>query len=220
MGAFVHGRFVLRLPPDGPGAVVALLPDQMTWKLNFKARLAGALTFLAGTAHAQTAPTVEAPAQQYLAHISIQAVPFTELVVVPQGAPPGSAAVARCMEYCDFWASPGKYTVYSRNHTTGVRKELSLRVKQSSRFVLHIGDDEDRQAGLVLGVSGSTRTRRRPGDGRFGGALGVPRHGSRRPGPARVGGDRYPHRLVDVLQQSHALEADRGRVKSAARTAP
>ncbi|MEI9941860.1 MAG: hypothetical protein WDO69_31995 [Pseudomonadota bacterium] len=109
---------------------------------------------LAGTAHAQ-APPPEWNPPQYLAHISIQAAPSTELEVVPSGGGTGSAAVAHCTEYCDFWALPGKYTLYSRDHSTGERKDLSLHIKQSSRFELEAGDDDARTTGLVLGIGGS-----------------------------------------------------------------
>lgn|GEM_PF-1327621 len=108
---------------------------------------------LAGQAHAQAAPAGY-PAQ-YLAHISIQAAPGTELEVAPVGDAAGSPAVARCTEYCDFWALPGRYTLYSRDHNSGVRKDLTLRIKQSSRFELQAGDDSARDAGLGLGIGGS-----------------------------------------------------------------
>src|SRR6187551_2466929 len=112
-------------------------------------------TFIfAGTAHAQVAPP-EAVPQQYLAHVSIQAAPSTQLEIVPAEGWPGAGAVAQCTEYCDFWALPGKYTLYAHDHTTGERKHLSLRVKQSSRFELEAGDDSARSSGLVLGIAGS-----------------------------------------------------------------
>lgn len=64
-------------------------------------------------------------------------------------------AVARCTEYCEFWAFPGRYTLYTRNHSNGERKDLSLRIKQSSRFRFEAGDDDARAAGLALGIGGS-----------------------------------------------------------------
>jgi hypothetical protein len=126
--------------------------------MNAKAGWACALStlMLAGRAHAQ-APPAWYP-QQYLAHISIQAAPLTDLEVVPADASADSAAlpvVARCTQYCDFWALPGKYTLYMRDHSSGERKDLSLRVKQSSRFQLEAGDDDARATGLVLGIGGS-----------------------------------------------------------------
>ena len=128
-------------------------------KLKSRAGWAAALStfMLAGTAHAQAAPPAWYPqqySQQSLAHISIQAAPSTELEVVPAGGEAASA-VARCKEYCDFWALPGKYTLYARDHSSGERKDLSLRIKQSSRFELDPGDDDARSVGLVLGVGGS-----------------------------------------------------------------
>ncbi|HEY3254593.1 MAG TPA: hypothetical protein VGJ91_11615, partial [Polyangiaceae bacterium] len=105
--------------------------------------LAGAcalsIFIVAGTAHAQAAPPPWYP-QQYLAHISIQAAPATELEVVPSGDLAGSPPVARCTEYCDFWALPGKYTLYAHDHSSGEHKDLPLRIKQSSRFELEFGD--------------------------------------------------------------------------------
>ena len=115
-----------------------------------------ATLLLGGTAHAQAAPGWYP--QQYPAHVSIQAAPHTELEVVPAGAPAGSAPVARCSEYCDFWTLPGKYTLYTLDHSTGQRKDLSLRIKQSSRFVYQAGDDDARATGLALGIGGSVAT--------------------------------------------------------------
>src|SRR4051812_22394707 len=103
----------------------------------------------AGTAHAQTAPPEGVP-QPYLAHISIHAAPSTQLEIVPADGWPGTEAVAHCTEYCDFWALPGRYTLYARDHTTGERKNLSLHIKQSSRFEFQSGDDTARSSGLVL----------------------------------------------------------------------
>jgi hypothetical protein len=138
------------------GSAVAMI-RLMTWKMNLKPAWACALSsfILAETAHAQSPPGWVP--QQYLVHISIQAAPSTELEVVPSGgsAEAGSPAVARCTAYCDFWALPGRYTLYLRDHSTGVRKDLGLRIKQSSRFELQAGDDDARSAGLALGIAGS-----------------------------------------------------------------
>jgi len=109
---------------------------------------------LAGAARAQ-APAPGWYPQQYAAHVSIQAAPSTELEVVPAGAPAGSAAVARCIAYCEFWALPGKYTLYSRDDDTGKRKQLSLRIKQSSRYFFEPGDDDARSLGFGLAIGGS-----------------------------------------------------------------
>jgi hypothetical protein len=128
----------------------------MTTKTNCMPSWACALsTFvLAGTADAQVAAPGWYP-QQYPAHISVQAAPSTQLEVVPVGAPVGTPAVAQCTGYCDFWAWPGKYTLYARDPSTGQRKELSLRFKSSSRFTLEPGDDQASTAGLALGIAGS-----------------------------------------------------------------
>ena len=112
------------------------------------------LLMRAGTAHAQAAPPLWYP-QQYPAHVSIQAAPSTELEVVAADAPAGSAAVARCTEYCDFWAWPGRYTLYSVDHISKQRKQLSLRVKHSARYSFQAGDDDARTTGLALGIGGS-----------------------------------------------------------------
>jgi hypothetical protein len=50
---------------------------------------------------------------------------------------------------------PGRYTLYARNHSTGEHKDLSLRIKRSSRFELETGDDAASSVGLVLGIGGS-----------------------------------------------------------------
>jgi hypothetical protein len=109
---------------------------------------------LVGTARAQTAAQQGYP-PPYLAHVSILAAPSTELEVVPNSAARGSPPVARCTEYCDFWTPPGKYTVHARDPISGERKELSLRVKQSSRFELDPGDDEARATGFAVAMGGS-----------------------------------------------------------------
>ena len=109
---------------------------------------------VAETAHAQAPPTLWYPPPN-LAHISIQAAPATELEVTPAGASGGSAAVARCKQYCDFWAPLGRYTVHARDPGTGDRKELPLRIKKSSRFELEAGDDSTSTAGMFLGIAGA-----------------------------------------------------------------
>jgi len=107
---------------------------------------------LAGTARAQSAPAWYP--QPTPVHLSIQAPPFTELEIVPADAP-GSPAVARCSEYCDFWAWPGKYTLYSRDNTSKERRELPMRVKQSGRYVFEAGDADARATGLAVGIAGT-----------------------------------------------------------------
>jgi hypothetical protein len=124
--------------------------------MNSKLAFAFAIsTFaLAGAAQAQPPAPQWYPAP-YLAHVSIQAPPSTELEVVPAGAAEGSPAVARCTEYCDFWALPGRYTLYTRGHGDDESKQLSLRIKQSSRFLLDPGDEEGRTTGLAVATVGS-----------------------------------------------------------------
>ncbi len=106
---------------------------------------------LAANAHAQTPPPGWYP-PSYLAHVSIHAAPSAELSVRPAN---GSPAVTHCTGYCDFWTLPGRYTLYSVDHTTGQRKDFSLRIKQSSRYEFETGDDSARTAGLAVGIGGS-----------------------------------------------------------------
>ena len=124
--------------------------------MNFKLAYACAVSTLlaAGRAHAQAPAPVWYPPQG-LAHISVQAKPSTELEVVPAGEPAGSAAIARCKEYCDFWALPGRYTLYAKNHGDEEPRRLSLRIKKSSRYTLDAGDEKTATEGLVLGIAGS-----------------------------------------------------------------
>jgi len=137
------------------------MPSKTTTMQSWACALSTLIVAGAARAQAQApAPEAQAPAsawypQQYAAHVSIQAAPATELEVVPAGAPPGSAAVARCSEYCEFWAWPGKYTLYSRDNNTGTRRELPLRIKQSSRYFFEPGDDDARSLGLGLAIGGS-----------------------------------------------------------------
>jgi len=124
--------------------------------MNFKPAWAFALsTFIAaGTARAQATPPAWYP-PQYLAHVSIVAGPATELEVVPTGGSADSPPLARCTEYCDFWALPGKYTLYARDHSGAQAQALPLRIKQSARFEFERGDDDARTTGLAVGVVGS-----------------------------------------------------------------
>ncbi|HKO52779.1 MAG TPA: hypothetical protein VJV79_33960 [Polyangiaceae bacterium] len=110
----------------------------MTPKRNTQPIGACALStlILAGTARAQSAPA-QLP-QSDLAHISIHAAPSTALEIVPASGWTGAVPVARCTDSCDFWALPGRYTLYARDHTTGKRQELPFRVEQSARFQLHV----------------------------------------------------------------------------------
>ncbi|HET7545527.1 MAG TPA: hypothetical protein VFK05_36920 [Polyangiaceae bacterium] len=113
----------------------------------------------AAQAPAAQAAAVQAPAyaylQQYLAHVSVQAPPGTELEVVPTGDREASPVIARCKEYCDFWALPGKYTLYAHVHGEDEPKRMSLRIKQSSRFTFDPGDEEGRTTGLAVASVGT-----------------------------------------------------------------
>jgi hypothetical protein len=74
------------------------------------------------------------------------------LRLVPAGS---KEAVADCVGICDFSALPGRYTLYTHDASTGADHELSLRIRRSSRFQLQQGDDGLRDAGLVVGITGS-----------------------------------------------------------------
>lgn len=122
----------------------------------FSSSLCGLLASVV-TLSAEAQTPAQAPAwypEPYPAHVSIQAAPSTQLEVVAAGAPIGSPAITRCTEYCDFWALPGKYTLYARDYT-GQLHDLPLRIKQSSRYVFEPGDDDARMTGLGLGIGGS-----------------------------------------------------------------
>jgi hypothetical protein len=66
----------------------------------------------------------------------------------------GGHTIADCRGRCDFFAAPGRYTVYTQSPETGVHHELGLRVSRSSRFELQEGDATARYAGLTLGIAG------------------------------------------------------------------
>ena len=36
------------------------------------------------------------------------------------------APVAQSENYCDFWALPGRYTLYTRDHETGAQQQLGF----------------------------------------------------------------------------------------------
>jgi hypothetical protein len=109
-----------------------------------------AIVCAAGSAHAQTSRDFYGSES---AHVSIDAGDKpASLQIVPVGE---SEPVAACENYCDFWALPGRYTLYTRDHDTGVRHELGLRVKRSVRYSLQQGDDGARDAGLAVGITGS-----------------------------------------------------------------
>jgi hypothetical protein len=122
--------------------------------MNFVSGWGCALSTLILTGNAQAQATALS-ANPYLAHVSIQAVPTTELAIVPNSEPTGSTVVARCTEYCEFWTLPGKYTVHARDRISGTSKKLSLRIKQSSRFELDPGDDEASDTGFALAMGAS-----------------------------------------------------------------
>ena len=65
-----------------------------------------------------------------------------------------SLPVAQCTGECTFWTLPGRYTVYSHDHSTGARHELFLRVKGFSQYQLIQGNDTVHGVGVCLEVVG------------------------------------------------------------------
>jgi hypothetical protein len=74
-----------------------------------------------------------------------------ELQLVPVGE---SAPVAQCSNYCDFWALPGRYTLYLKDPATGEQHDVGLRIRDSARYAVDPGDDTARNVGLGLGIAG------------------------------------------------------------------
>lgn len=110
------------------------------------------LLFGALDAHAQSAFAGDYGAP-YGAHVSISAGKRAlSLRIAPQGE---AKPIEECENYCDFWALPGRYTLYTFDHASGERRELDFRVKQSARYTLQMGDDTARDVGLAVGISGA-----------------------------------------------------------------
>jgi len=106
----------------------------------------GGIIFGAATARAQSL-------DPYGAHVSIGAGNrAASLQIVPEG---GAGPVAECDNYCDFWALPGRYTLYTRDHGSGEEHTLRFRIKRSARYTLQQGDDSARDVGLTVGIAGS-----------------------------------------------------------------
>lgn len=103
-------------------------------------------------AHAQSA-FAGAEGEPYGAHVSISAGERAlSLRIAAQGE---ARPIEECENYCDFWALPGSYTLYTYDHASGERRELAFRVKRSARYTLQIGDDTARDVGLAVGISGA-----------------------------------------------------------------
>jgi hypothetical protein len=104
------------------------------------------------TAHAQSAER-SSDDTPFGAHVSISAgKPGEALQIVPDG---DEKPVAECDNYCDFWALPGRYTLYTSGNGDGEKHTLHFRIKRSARYTLREGDDSARDAGLTLGIAGS-----------------------------------------------------------------
>jgi hypothetical protein len=110
------------------------------------------LFFRAFDAHAQQALAADY-GEPYGAHVSISAGerPLS-LRIVAQGE---TKPLEECENYCDFWALPGRYTLYTFDHVSGERRTLDFRVKRSARYSLQMGDNSARDAGLAVGITGS-----------------------------------------------------------------
>lgn len=102
-----------------------------------------------GVGHAQSEPYFAEPPRAY---VSIRSKSATDLRVVPTGS---NDAVAECFRRCDFWALPGRYTLYTRDHDSGAQHELGLKVNGWRSYELQQGNDSARGLGLALGVGGA-----------------------------------------------------------------
>jgi hypothetical protein len=65
-----------------------------------------------------------------------------------------SPPVAQCTGDCSFWTLPGRYTVYTHDHTSDARHELNLRVKGFAQYRLNQGNDTVHGLGVGLEVVG------------------------------------------------------------------
>ena len=112
----------------------------------------GGILFGAATARAQSAEAYGDSAA-YGAHVSIGAGNrAASLQIVPEGS---ASPVAECDNYCDFWALPGRYTLYTRDHGSGAAHTLRFRIKRSARYTLQEGDESARDVGLTVGIGGA-----------------------------------------------------------------
>jgi hypothetical protein len=106
--------------------------------------------FATGVAQARHRENILDP--QTPRHVSISSAEHKlELQLVPVGE---STPVVECSNYCDFWALPGRYTLYLKDPATGEQHDVGLRIRDSARYAVDPGDDTARNVGLGLGIAG------------------------------------------------------------------
>ena len=85
------------------------------------------------------------------AQVTIHSAPDVELQIVGRAA----KRLAKCRGECAFWALPGRYTVYTLDHSTGDQHELTLRVTGFAEYQLNQGNDTLHDLGVGLGYAGA-----------------------------------------------------------------
>lgn len=83
--------------------------------------------------------------------VTIQASEMLEYSVVPRGA---LTPIAVCKQSCEFWALPGRYTLYASELGQVARSEFSFRIKRSMHLVLDKGNPKASSVGLTVGAAG------------------------------------------------------------------
>ncbi|HWZ87825.1 MAG TPA: hypothetical protein VNW92_03215, partial [Polyangiaceae bacterium] len=63
--------------------------------------------------------------------------------------------IAECDDDCAFWAWPGTYRVRLTQTEREPETSVRLRIRRSGNYELVVGDSTVRDAGLLLGVTGS-----------------------------------------------------------------
>lgn len=63
--------------------------------------------------------------------------------------------LAICRRDCQFWALPGRYTVYTLDHTTGATHELNLRLNRFAEYHLVQGNTTVHALGVGLEIGGA-----------------------------------------------------------------
>jgi hypothetical protein len=64
--------------------------------------------------------------------------------------------IADCTEACQFWAWPGSYRVRLTADAAHLERSVRLRLRNPGSYLLELGDDDERNIGLALGITGST----------------------------------------------------------------
>src|SRR6185295_18817005 len=63
--------------------------------------------------------------------------------------------IAECDNDCQFWAWPGTYRVRLKQTEHEPERSVRLRIRRSGSYELSVKDSATRDAGLVLGITGS-----------------------------------------------------------------